>query len=341
METTKITPYQFKNGKKVLNRIVVPPMASQTADSAGFVTENTIKHYKNLSQSGAGIVFVEYSFVHQSGKGEANQLGVDSDDKIHGLKRLAESIQSSGALAGLQIVHTGGKTSSEITGLPLLGASSISVPVKGWEPVAPIEMSLGEIGNYVQWHLDAALRASKAGFDIVELHAAHGYGLNQWLSPLTNRRHDQYGGGLENRARILVEIVQAAKALEPEMLLSVRIPAQDHIQDGLQISDMQWVTQKLENAGVDLINVSSGIGGWRRPEGRLGEGYLVSDATKIKHATSLPVIGVGGIESGETIDRILQNEGINFTAVGRAILKNPLAWKTKNLCTSDLIGTAI
>lgn len=90
MEITKITPYQFKNGKKVLNRIVVPPMASQTADDAGFVTENTIQHYKNLSQSGAGIILVEYSFVHQSGKGEAHQLSVDSDNKIHGLKRLAD-----------------------------------------------------------------------------------------------------------------------------------------------------------------------------------------------------------------------------------------------------------
>lgn len=340
MEITRWSPYQFKNGKSAVNRIVVPPMASQTADIQGFVTQKTLDHYRNLIHSRAGILFAEYSFIHQSGKGEFHQLSVDSDDKIPGLKRLAEEIQSTKALAGLQIVHTGGKTSSEITGFPLLGASPISVPVKGWEPQAPVEMSTDEIETYIHWYSDAARRASIAGFDIVELHAAHGYGLNQWLSPITNHRPDKYGGSLENRIRLLVEIVQSIKTQEPNLLLSVRIPAQDHLLNGLQIDDMQWVVKELEEEGVDLINVSSGIGGWRRPEGRLGEGYLVSDASKIKLATSLPVIGVGGIENGETIDLMLSKNQLDFAAVGRAILKDPEAWKKSHLY-ADNVGAAI
>ncbi len=336
MDVNRWLAYEFENGKVAGNRVVVPAMASQTADQSGMATEKTVKHYKNLAQSGAGVIFAEYSFVHQSGKGEANQLGIDSDEKIPGLKAVAEAIKVEGALAGFQIVHAGGKTSSEVTGLPLMGVSPISVPVKGWAPHVPVEISNVEIKNYVQWYVEAATRAWVAGFDIVELHAAHGYGLNQWLSPLTNQRDDEFGGSLENRSRILIDIIQAIKSQLPMLLISVRIPAEDHIQGGLTISDMQSVVNRLEIAGTDLINVSSGIGGWRRPEGRVGEGYLVSDAAQIKSATSLPVIGVGGIESGLMIDEMLSEKKLDFAAVGRAILKDPVSWKNSQLYFKNL-----
>ncbi len=314
-----------------MNRIVVPPMASQTADSMGFVTEQTIEHYRRLSQSGAGIVFVEYSFVHETGKGEVNQLGVDNDEKIDGLSRIAQVIHDSGALAGLQIVHAGGKTTSDITGLPLMGPSAVSVPVKGWSPSPPIAMTENQIMQWTQWFVDAARRARAAGFDVVELHAAHGYGLNQLLSPITNHRLDRYGKDIEGRSTLLLEIASQIKILFPDLILAVRIPAQDHLSDGLTVEEMSWVSQKLEAIGVDLIDVSSGIGGWRRPEGRQGEGYLVGDAEVLKHTLSVPVIGVGGIETGCFIDEILDAQKVDFTAVGRAILRDPLAWKMRNL----------
>ncbi len=336
MKTNRWFAYKFKNGKVAGNRVVVPAMASQTADQNGFVTTKTLEHYEKLAQSGAGIIFVEYSFIHQSGKGEANQLGIESDEKLLNLKKLAQVIKEKGALAGFQIVHAGGKTSSVITELPLVGVSPISVPVKGWSPEVPNEIPQDEIENYLQWYVDAALRAWAAGFDIIELHAAHGYGLNQWLSPVTNQRQDRFGGALENRSRVLIDVVKAIKFQLPELLISVRIPAQDYVQGGLTIEDMQWVSKMLEEAGVDLINVSSGIGGWRRPEGKSGEGYLVNDAAQIKSATSVPVIGVGGIESGETIDQMLDEKKLDFAAVGRAILKDPIAWKKSQLYCQDL-----
>lgn len=331
MLLNRFSPYQFANGVIARNRIVVPPMASQTATADGHVTGQTVAHYKRLSAAGAAIVFVEYTFVHRSGRGEANQLGADDDSKIAGLQSVAQTIQASGALAGLQLVHVGGKTTTTTTGQTPQAPSRIPVPVKGWDPDLPRAMSLEDIQNWKMWFLAATDRAVAAGFDLVELHAAHGYGLNQWLSPLTNQRVDQYGGTLAGRSLLLLEIVQTIKQKHRSLTLAVRIPAQDHFPGGLTLDEMHFVVDQLRLYGVNLIDVSSGIGGWRRPEGHRGEGYLVPDATQIKTQTTLPVIGVGGIESSEYIDKILSLGYVDFAAVGRAILTDPLNWQCRLL----------
>ena len=325
-QTSRFAPHAFAGGKVASNRVVVPPMASETADAGGAATPATVAHYANLAASGAGIVFAEYTFVHPSGRGEENQLGADSDDKVPGLRAIARAITRTGALAGLQLVHVGGKTTKALAGGELMSPSGVRVPVKGWEPDESRAMDVPDIKLWVRWFTAAAVRAADAGFDLVELHAAHGYGLNQWLSPLTNKRADAYGGDIESRARLLLEIVDAIRAASPGLLIAVRLPGQDHMDGGLTMGEMRILTARLEARGVDLIDVSSGIGGWRRPEGRSGEGYLVNDAAGIKTFTSLPVIGVGGIESGAFIDRILGEGRVDFAAVGRAILKDPRAW---------------
>jgi len=331
MKLTRWSAYQFKNGKTAQNRVVVPPMASQTADRQGFATEKTIQHYRSLSQSGAGLVFVEYSFVSSEGKGEVNQLGISQDGHVFGLSQISSAIRLEGALAGLQVVHAGSKTSTEIAGAKLQAPSAHPVPVKGWEPEVPFEMSEDQIQKWILDFTQAAARAQNAGFDFIEVHAAHGYGLNQWLSPLTNKRTDSFGGGIEGRAKLLFEIVKSIKVSAPELLVAVRLPAQDHHEGGLTFQEMIWVARHLEKLKVDLIDVSSGIGGWRRPTGHSGQGYLVADAYELKKHLSIPVIGVGGIETGAFIDQILELEKIDFAAVGRAILQNSLAWKDLNL----------
>lgn len=334
------TQYVFKNGVTTQNRVVIPPMASGTADSQGTVTSNTLTHYQNLTRAGAGIVFVEYTYVHKSGRSEPNQLGIDSDSQIPGHKELASVIKNSGALAGMQLVHGGGKSSRSLTGGQLLGASLVVVPTKGSALEIPTEMTLKEIEPYQDWYLDAAIRAAKSGYDVIELHSAHGYGLNQWLSPLTNQRTDEYGGDLLNRSKMLLEIFRKIRTALPHKVLGIRVPGKDHFHGGLTQAEMLLVSQKLEDLGADFIDVSSGIGGWRRPEGRNGEGYLVEDASQVKLATSLPVIGVGGIENGNTIDQMLREERLDFAAVGRAILKDPEAWKKSHLYAENL-GSAI
>jgi NADPH2 dehydrogenase len=298
-------------------------MASSTADEQGYVTGKTLYHYQRLARAGAGLVFAEYSHVHGSGRSEPNQLGIDHDDKIPGLSQIARIIHRSGALAGMQITHAGGKSEKQYTGGPLLGPSNLRVPVAKGHLEPMTSLSLAEIEDYKTWFVEAASRASRAGFDIVELHTAHGYGLNQWLSPLTNRRDDQYGGPLINRMRILEEIILGIKANNPELIISLRFPGQDLLPEGMSQSEAQWIARRLEYAGVGLFNVSNGLGGWRRPRDRRGQGYLVDEAQAISRVVQVPVIGVGGIKDGAFIDEGLRQRKFDLAAVGRAILEDP------------------
>jgi NADPH2 dehydrogenase len=329
---SRFQPLHLRSGKTARNRVVVPAMASGTADERGFATPVTATHYGRLAESGAGIVMVEYSFVSREGRSEANQLGADRDEQVPGLMRVAEAIGARGALSFLQLTHAGGKSERALTGGRLLTPSGVRVPAKDRELEDPGEpASFEEIESLRRSFADAVGRAERAGFDGVELHSAHGYGLNQWLSGVTNRRQDEYGGSLEGRMRFLLELVTAIRAAAPSLLVSVRIPGQDWIEGGLSLGEMKRVARELERAGADLINVSSGLGGWRRPIERRGEGYLVDEATVIQGAVDVPVIGVGGIETGEYIDRALAERWFRLAAVGRAILKDPRSWGEKVL----------
>jgi len=321
------------NDKAILrNRVVVPPMASETADKLGFVTSETQMHYSRLTQSGASLLIVEYSFVHGSGRSEEYQLGISTDEHIPGLSSLSKIIHESGALAGIQFSHGGGKSERGLTGGVLMGPSAISVPVKDQILEIPSAMELSDIEIWKRSFLEAAGRAVRAGFDLIEFHSAHGYGLNQWLSPITNQRIDKYGIDLTGRLRLLLEVMKSVRENFPELLISVRIPGQDFLEGGLSIQDMTHVAQELEAHGVNIIHVSSGIGGWRRPISRKGEGYLVNEAIEIQKGVKIPVIGVGGIETGEYIDHGISNGFFTLAAVGRAILKDPRGWSEKNLC---------
>jgi len=332
------TPFLFKNGMATKNRVVVPPMASGTANLQGAVSLNTLSHYQKLTEAGAGILFVEYTYVHPSGRSELNQLGLDSDNKIPAHEELSSIIKKYGALAGIQLVHGGGKSAASLTGGKLLGTSSIVVPTKENNLEIPMETTLREIESYQNWYVEAAIRAAKAGYDIIELHSAHGYGLNQWLSPLTNQRIDEYGGSLQNRSKMLFEIFLKIRTALPDKILGIRIPGEDHFDGGLTQNEMLFVTQKLQDLGADFLDVSSGIGGWRRPADRTGEGYLLPEATLIQKNIKIPVIGVGGIESGAFIDDSIARQKVAFTAVGRKILKSPMHFFNEVLIEKDLLA---
>lgn len=332
METTQISRFSelsFFNGKKIRNRIVVPPMASDTADDRGFVTEKTLSHYLRLAVAQPGLLIVEYSFVHMSGRSEEHQLGIHTDDHIVGLSKLAQNIQSTGALAGIQITHAGAKTERRLTDGRLMAPSNLAVPVKDRQLERPESMTMDEIKNWQKSFSDAVDRAVQAGFDVVEFHSAHGYGLNQWLSGITNERKDGYGCTLQGRMRLLLEVLSSARQKYPHQLFSVRIPGQDFIEGGLSLSDSIEIAKALQDVGADLVHVTSGIGGWRRPGHRNGEGYLVAEAAEIQAALDIPVIGVGGIETGGFIDENLRQGRFSLAAVGRAILKDPQAWFEK------------
>jgi len=316
------TPLQIKSAT-LKNRVVIPPMASETASESGVVTDKTIEHYSNLKKAHVGLIMVEYCFVHSSGRSELYQLGINDDSKIVGLSRIADIIKNSGAVAGIQFTHSGGKSERKYTGGILHSPSGIAVPVKDKILESPDVMTDEDISNWKRWFLEATGRAVKAGFDLVELHAAHGYGLNQWLSPLTNQSNYRLG--------FLLDIVSGIRSVYPHVLISVRMPGQDFIEGGLTPLDAKKIAISLEAIGVDIINVSSGIGGWRRPRERNGEGYLVEEASFIQKHLKIPVIGVGGIETGAYIDELIRNNKISLAAVGRAILKGPQQWREANL----------
>ncbi len=326
------TGLSLRGGHALRNRVVVPPMASETADERGFVTDRTVEHYARLARSGAGIVMVEYTYVQRDGRSEPNQLGVDRDAQVEGLARVVSAIHEAGErpVTFLQLTHAGGKSERALTGGELLGPSDVAVPAKDRELEAPRPMALAEVQALRDAFVQAARRAQEAGFDGVELHAAHGYGLNQWLSPLTNRRVDAYSAG----PALLYEVVEAIRARCPELLISIRFPGQDNLEGGLTTADMQEIAQGLEARGVALLNVSSGLGGWRRPRDSRGEGYLVGDAARIQEAVLIPVIGVGGIETAAYINESLALGRFSLAAVGRAILKDPEAWGQSLLSAS-------
>jgi NADPH2 dehydrogenase len=335
METSKLdrfSPALLRGGRRLRNRVFVPAMASETSDERGNPTASTFGHYEELAKAHTGAVIVEYSYVHPSGRSEPRQLGVYEDSQIEGLSKIAETIKKGGAVSLLQLTHAGGKSSKDLSGGRLFAPSAIAVPVKDREMEVPEEMSKADIDLWKTNFLAAAHRASKAGFAGIELHSAHGYGLNQWLSPITNQRSDEYGGTLENRAKILLEIITSIREELPGLLISVRIPGQDFMPGGLTSEEMQNVAKWLQDAGVDLLNVSSGIGGWRRPGNRDGEGYLVPEAHLIQAAVQIPVIGVGGIKTGEYIDQVIRQGMISFAAVGRAVLENPAKFNGEVLC---------
>jgi NADPH2 dehydrogenase len=306
-------------------------MASGTADAAGYVTPETIEHYRRLAGSGAGLLLVEYTFVDPVGRSEPNQLGAATDAHLPGLRRLREALRPAGIPVGLQLTHCGGKGSRALAGGKLVAPSAVPVPTRTGPLETPEALPLGEIPAYQEAFLAATDRAVAAGFDLVELHAAHGYGLNQWLSPLTNQRQDRYGGCPENRWRMLLELVRGIRARHPDLALAVRLPGQDLLEGGLTLDETRRLARRLEQEGLTLLDVSSGMGGWRRPRERRGQGYLVAEAAAVQAAVSMPVIGVGGIQEGAWIDDAVERGTISLAAVGRALLEDPSAFRSRVL----------
>jgi NADPH2 dehydrogenase len=297
-------------------RLVLPPMASQTADEAGRVTPKTLAHYDRIVGDRHALAWVEYTAVHPLGKSEPNQTMLTDEGHLPGLEALAALIRSKGALPGIQLTHAGAKTDAEMIGRQPLGASAVPVPAHGGDLPAPVPMTEAELSEVLDAFVVAAQRAEAIGFAAIEIHAAHGYFFNQWLSPITNQR-----GG--DRHRPLIDLVTRLRAvLEPETLISIRFPGQDRLPGGLELAETAALGRALKAAGLDLLDVSSGLGGWRRQRDQRGEGYLVADAAVLRREVGLPVIGVGGVSSLDYAAEAL--ESVDFLAVGRAVLENPL-----------------
>jgi 2,4-dienoyl-CoA reductase-like NADH-dependent reductase (Old Yellow Enzyme family) len=307
-------------GLALKNRLVMPPMATGMATEGGEVTDRHIKHYTTRAKGGVGLIIIEHTYVLEDGKLSRTQTGIYNDRLIPGLKRLVDAIHTEGTKVVIQLNHGGAKAPRIITGKQPSGPWNIMLPNVS---EVPRSLTISEIQELVVRFGTAACRAVEAGFDSVEVHGAHGFLICQFLSPYANKRDDEYGGSLANRLRFPTEVIREIKTrLGKDMPLFYRFGADDMIEGGLTRQEAKLAAQHLEQAGVDVIDVSGGIGG----DGQRSlteQGYFVPLAEGIKKVVTVPVIGVGNITEPEYADSIIREGKVDLVAVGRTLLSNP------------------
>lgn len=307
-------PYTIRQ-TEFKNRLVMAPMCMYSSHQEDGMVEDWHKiHYATRAVGQVGLIILEATAVQPQGRISTKDLGIWHDGHIEGLRETVKLMKQHGAKTGIQLAHAGRKSTVEGD---IQAPSAIPFSESYQKPV---EMTHEEIQETVEAFKDSAIRAKKAGFDVIELHAAHGYLLNSFLSPLSNKRRDEYGGSAENRYRILGEIIDAVRPIW-EGPLFVRISAYDYTENGmtpeLYIEMVEW----MKAQGVDVIDVSSGAVVPAKIEAF--PGYQVPFAETIKVGANLPTGAVGLITTGIQAEEILKNNRADFVFLGRELLRNP------------------
>ncbi len=312
---------ELKTKKLTLNnRLVFPPMATEKSSGDGRLGQGILDYYDEKSKGGyISLIIIEYSFVNKQGKASKSQLSVADDRNNEGLKELANIIHKNGSKVVMQINHAGSATTSEVTGQEIVGPSVVMHP-RGKE--MPRELTKENIKEIVKNFKDAAKRVKDAGFDAVEIHSAHGYLLNQFYSPITNKRTDEYGGDILNRIRIHLQVIKAVREVVGEDFpVFIRLGACDYMEGGNTLEDAKIAAAEFEKAGIDILDISGGVRGYIIP-GVTGQGYF-SDVTKgIKEVVKVPVILTGGVTETQAAEKLLSENKADLIGVGRAIYKD-------------------
>jgi len=321
-------------GKLALkNRLVMPPMATSKANPDGSVSPALLEYYDEKSRGGAlGLVITEHCYITQQGKNRAGQPSVADDGMIEGLSGLAATFHGNGSKAVMQINHSGAASDPAATGLEVVSASAVQIPGRPNE--TPRALTHAEIDAIVGEFAAAARRVKAAGFDGVEIHAAHGYLLNQFFSPLTNARTDAYGGEVGGRIRLHLEVIAAVReAVGEEFPLLLRLGACDYMEGGSSIEDSVIAAAEFERAGVDVLDITGGLCGYIRPD-HSEPGYFAELSRAIKAVVSIPVILTGGVTEVEDAERLLEEGAADLVGVGRAMLKDS-EWAQKGVASLE------
>ena len=305
----------------------------QYSSDDGFANDWHLVHLGSRAQGGAGLVMLEASAVLPEGRISPADLGIWKDEHIPNLRRIAEFIHTQGSRAGMQLAHAGRKASTASPFEPR--ATTVAPSEGGWQPVAPsavafapdypMPVALDEAGikAVVEGFRQAARRALEAGFDFVEIHAAHGYLLHEFLSPLANLRTDSYGGSFDNRIRIVLEVVDAVRGVWPEHLpLFVRISATDWADGGWNADESVQLAKRLRERGVDLVDASSG---GLVPNAKIpaAPGFQVQFAARIRREAGIATAAVGLITESAQANAIVAEGEADFVFLARAILRDP------------------
>lgn len=331
------SPLQLRE-LKLRNRIAMPPMCQYSAID-GMAGDWHLVHYGSRAAQGLGLMIVEATAIEPRGRISPHDLGLWKDEQIEPLRKVVAFVKAQGPAIGVQLAHAGRKASGA---RPWEGGAQLSPSQGGWECVAPSAipfkegelspraLSKAELGDIVGAFVAAARRALSAGFDLVEIHAAHGYLLHQFLSPLSNRRDDEYGGSFANRSRLLLEVVEAIRKVWPaDKPLFVRLSATDWAAGGWDVPECVALSGILKDRGVDLIDASS-AGLIATQKVIVGPGYQVPFAQAIRAGAGLPTAAVGLITEAAQAEAILEEGKADLVLLGRELLRNP-GWPAQAL----------
>jgi 2,4-dienoyl-CoA reductase-like NADH-dependent reductase (Old Yellow Enzyme family) len=316
------------NGMTLRNRIVRSATWEGMCEQDGRPTEKLTNCYRDLAQGGTGLILTGYTYVRPEGKQMPGKMGIHTEDFAEDFKNLTAAVHDAGGTIAVQLVHAGGQTNTKHAGRQPLAPSA----VQGVQfPEMPAELTIDEIKEVVTAFGEAARRAKEWGFDAVQLHGAHGYLINQFLSPLTNRRTDQYGGSVENRCRFLLEVYgKVREIVGSDYPVLIKLNAADNLEGGLAVDDGVYAAKKLSDAGIDAIEVSAGTpasGDYapvrpkiKKPE---GEAYNLDMARTIREAVSCPVMVVGGFRSYDVAEKAITESAMDYISMARPFIREP------------------
>lgn len=311
---------------RVKNRIIMAPCERNYANPDGSINQRYVDYLTERAKGGVGLILIESMYVDPVGRNHFRQLGLHDDSVIPGLKRLTAEVHRYGCKIGAELQHGGRQSSSFVTGFQPVAPSSVPCKTLAAGDV-PRELTVEEIHEIIERFGQAARRAQEAGFDLVEVHGAHGYLVGQFLSPFSNKREDDYGGSPEKRMRFPLEVVRRVKKEVGDMIpVAYRISAEEHIEGGLTLEDTIPFIKRLEEEGIDLIDISAGIYEsviWIAQPAGFPRGCLVNVAEKVKQHVDIPVSVVGRINNPGLAESILEQGEADFIAMGRALHADP------------------
>jgi dimethylglycine catabolism A len=345
---------------EIPNRIVMPPMTTRTADAEGYVTDDSIAYYLARARGGVGLITIEMASPEKAGRHRRREVGIYDDRFLPGLTRLVDELHRAGSKVSIQLGHGGGHTRIDICGETPIAPSAIPHPVyeTTFETIVPEAMTKARIDATIAAHAAAAARARKAGFDCVEVHAAHGYLISQFHAPFENRRTDAYGGSLENRARFGLEALRAVKAAVPGMPVIYRLSVEDFFPGGLPFEEGRRIAIWAAEAGADALHVTAGH--YRSlpsaqivlPPMTFPDATFLDFAADIKKVVDVPVIAVGRLGDPATATDAVGSGKTDFVALGRTLIADP-QWVEKlrreepirrclacNTCINEMRGGA-
>lgn len=318
-----LSPITLPNGVTIKNRVVLPPMTEQMSFEDGTITLEEIQ-YMQQRAGGVGLLITPVAYINKEGKGFEGQLGADDDDKIKGLSKLAHAIKARGAKAILQIFSAGRMTNSYITrGLQPVSASAVAAPRQGAE--TPRELSAAEVLNVIQDFAEATRRAILAGFDGVELHGANTYLLQQFFSPHSNRRTDEWGGSLEQRLNFPMTVIQEVMKIKQkfatsEFIVGYRLSPEEIEEPGISLDDTKYLVEKLQHTDLDYIHVSMGNVCRTSMRDKANKQPIITQLKAV--SPQKPIIAVGNIRTPQEAETVMQS-GIDLVALGHQLIIDP------------------